>query len=286
MKLIRKFNGALNRFLFKHPNFGLRRLMTYLIIGNLLVYLLSQMDRTGFLTYYLCLIPGRVLHGEVWRLVTFVFVPGTGNLLSLALELYFYYLIGSMLEQVWGEGKFTVYYLCGMILSILYSFLAGLFGSMEYVFVTGEYISLSMFFVYATFWPDNRVLLFFFIPIKVKWLAWLEAAIFALSMIRGWTLLPLVGILNYFLFCGDRLLESARFLKARGSSASARSQFRRKVRTGEQTNANLHYLHKCSVCGKNDTEHPELEFRFCSQCVGYHCFCEEHIHSHIHFTEP
>lgn len=286
MKPIRKFNGAMQRFLYKHPNFGLHRLMTYLIVGNLLVYLLSQMDRSGMLTYYLVLIPGRVLHGEVWRLVTFVFVPGTYNLLSLALELYFYYLIGSTLEHIWGEGKFTFYYLCGMVLSIVYAFLAGLVGDMEFVFVTGEYISLSMFFVFATYWPNNQVRLFFIIPLRVKWLAWFEAAMFVLSMIRGWTLLPLVGILNYFLFCGDQLWEALCSLKDRGSSAVRRSRFRQKVRTGEQANANLHYLHKCAVCGKTDTEHPELEFRFCSQCVGYHCFCEEHIHSHIHFTEP
>ena len=286
MKQNRTFSGALHRFLYKHPNFGIRRLMTYLIVGNLLVYLLSQMDRTGLLSYYLCLIPGRVLHGEVWRLVTFVFVPGTGNLLTLALELYFYYLIGSTLERAWGVGKFTAYYLIGMLLSIVYAFLAGLFGRMEYVAVTGQYLSLSMFFVYATLWPENRVLLFFFIPIRVVWLAWLEAVLFVLSMIAGHTLLPLVGILNYFLFCSDQLLASIRVMKNRGSSAASRAQFRRQVRTGEQTNSNLHYLHRCAVCGKTDTEHPELEFRFCSQCVGYHCFCEEHIHSHIHFTEP
>ena len=285
MKLIRKFNGALQRFLYKHPNFGLHRLMTYLIVGNLLVYLLSMMDRTGMLAWYLCLIPGRVLRGEVWRLVTFVFVPGTYNLLSLALELYFYYLIGSTLAQVWGEGKFTAYYLCGMLLSIVYAFLAGLIVGMD-VIVSGSYISLSMFFVYATLWPENRVLLFFIIPIKIKWLAWFEAAVFAYNMIRGLTLLPLVGILNYFLFCGDKLVDSLRFLKARGNAAASRTRFRRSVGHAEQTNSNLHYLHRCAVCGRTDTEHPELEFRFCSQCVGYHCFCSDHIHSHIHFTEP
>ena len=285
MKLIRKFNGALHRFLYKHPNFGLHRLMTYLIVGNLLVYLLSMMDRTGMLAWYLCLIPGRVLRGEVWRLVTFVFVPGTYNLLGLALELYFYYLIGSTLTQVWGEGKFTAYYLCGMILSILYAFLAGLIVGMD-VIVSGSYISLSMFFVYATLWPDNRVLLFFIIPIKIKWLAWFEAAVFVFNMIQGFTLLPLVGILNYFLFCGDKLWDSLKFLKVRGTTVASRAKFHRSVSHGEATNSNLHYLHKCAVCGRTDTEHPELEFRFCSQCVGYHCFCADHIHSHIHFTEP
>lgn len=283
MKLIRKFNGALQRFLFKHPRFGLRNLMTYLIVGNLLVYLLGMMDRTGLLTWYLCFLPGRILKGEVWRLVTFVFVPSSGRLISLVLELYFYYLIGRMLEQAWGEGKFTAYYLMGMLLSIVYSVLASLIMGAD-IPVTGSYISLSMFFVYATLWPDNRVLLFFILPIKVKWLAWFEAAVFVLNMILGRTLLPIIGLLNYFLFCGDSLVADLRFLKMRTSGSAVK--FRRKVKKAEQSASNLHYLHKCSVCGKTDTEHPELEFRFCSQCVGYHCFCEEHIRSHVHFTEP
>ena len=283
MKLIQKFNGALQRFLFKHPRFGLRNLMTYLIVGNLLVYVFSMMDRTGLLSWYLCFLPSRILKGEVWRLVTFVFVPGAGRLISLVLELYFYYLIGSMLERAWGEGKFTAYYLMGMLLSILYSVIASLIFGVD-IPVTGSYISLSMFFVYATLWPDNRVLLFFIIPIKVKWLAWFEAAIFVLNMILGRTLLPLIALLNFFLFCGDNLVADLRFLKLRTSGSAAK--FKHKVKKAEQSASNLHYLHKCSVCGKTDTEHPELEFRFCSQCVGYHCFCEEHIHSHVHFTEP
>lgn len=283
MKLIRKFNGALQRFLYRHPRFGLRNLMIYLIVGNLLVYLFSRMDRTGMLEWYLCFLPGRVLKGEVWRIVTFVFVPGTGSILSLALELYFYYLIGSILERAWGEGKFTAYYLSGMLLSIVYSILASLIIGAD-IPVTGSYISLSMFFVYATLWPDNRVLLFFIIPIKVKWLAWFEAAVFVLNMLTGMTLLPLIGILNYFLFCGDTLLESLSFLKARVSGSRARYQ--RKVRQAEKSASGIHYLHKCAVCGRTDTENPELEFRFCSQCVGYHCFCSDHIRSHVHFTDP
>ena len=45
------------------------------------------------------------------------------------------------------------------------------------------------------------------------------------------------------------------------------------------------YHHKCAVCGRTDADHPELEFRYCSRCAGYHCFCQDHINNHIHFTE-
>ncbi len=283
MNVLRKFNRGVYRFLNRHPRFGIPRLMLYIIIGNALVYLFSQMDRTGMLAWYLCFLPDRLLKGEIWRLVTFVFVPGAGGILALVLELYFFYLIGSTLEQAWGTGKFTVYYLCGMALSILYGILFRLIMGVNYP-VTGTYLSLSMFFVYATLWPDNRILLFFIIPIKVKWLAWFEAALFILSMISGRTLLPLVGIANYFLFCGDSLIASLKLfmLRHRGQAR----QFRRNVSRSENRQSAQTYARKCAVCGRTDTEYPELEFRYCSKCVGYHCFCSDHIHSHIHFTEP
>ena len=283
MKFLERFNRGVSRFLYKHPNFGIPRLMLYLIIGNALVYLFTMMDRTGMLAWYLCLAPDRLLKGEIWRLVTFVFVPNTRRLIFLVIELYFYYLIGSTLERAWGVGKFTVYYLCGMAITVVYGILASLITGRSLA-LTGSYLSLSMFFVYATLWPDNQVLLFFFIPVKVKWLAWFEAAVFLLTMITGRTLLPLVGLANYFLFCGTSLLASLKFFRMRNRSQAR--QFRRNVKRAENGQDGRTYTRKCAVCGRTDTDYPELEFRYCSQCVGYHCFCADHIHSHVHFTEP
>ena len=283
MKLLERFNRGVSRFLYNHPNFGIPRLMLYLIIGNALVYLFTMMDRTGMLAWYLCLAPDRLLKGEIWRLVTFVFVPNTGRLIFLVIELYFYYLIGSTLERAWGVGKFTVYYLCGMAITVVYGILASLITGRS-IALTGSYLSLSMFFVYATLWPDNQVLLFFFIPVKVKWLAWFEAAVFLLTMITGRTLLPLVGLANYFLFCGTSLLASLKFFRMRNRGQAR--QFRRNVKRAENRQDGRTYTRKCAVCGRTDTDYPELEFRYCSQCVGYHCFCADHIHSHVHFTEP
>ena len=283
MKFLDRFNRGVSRFLYNHPNFGIPRMMLYLIIGNALVYLFSMMDRTGMLAWYLCLVPDRLLKGELWRIITFIFVPNTGRLILLVIELYFYYLIGSTLERAWGTGKFTVYYLCGMAITVVYGILASLITGRS-IALTGSYLSLSMFFVYATLWPDNQVLLFFFIPVKVKWLAWFEAAVFLLTMITGRTLLPLVGLANYFLFCGTSLLASLKFFRMRNRGQAR--QFRRNVKRAENRQDGRTYTRKCAVCGRTDTDYPELEFRYCSQCVGYHCFCADHIHSHVHFTEP
>ncbi len=282
MKFLERFDRGVSRFLYKHPNFGIPRLMLYLIIGNALVYVFSMMDRTGMLAYWLCLIPSRLYAGEVWRLVTFVFVPQTSGI-WLIIELYFYYMIGSTLERAWGAGKFTVYYLCGMVITIVYGILAGLITGRS-LSLTGHFLNLSMFFAYATLWPDNQFLLLFFIPVKVKWIAYFEAAYYLVMMVVGRTLLPLTGFANCFLFCGSSLLASLKLLRMRHSGTARR--FRRNIKRAENGQNAQTYTRKCAVCGRTDTDHPELEFRYCSQCVGYHCFCSDHIHSHIHFTEP
>lgn len=282
MKILKRFDRALSQFLDRHPRFGIPRLMLYVVAGTLLVFLISGMDRSGLFAWYLSFVPERLLLGEVWRLVSFVFIPSSGSLLFLALELYFYYLIGSSLEQAWGPGKFTAYYLCGMLLNIVYGVLVSLL-TKNSIAVTGGYISLSMFFVYATLWPENQIRLFFLIPIKIKWLAWLEAVIFLWNILMGQTLLPLVAVLNYFLFCGDSLVASARLLWFRIRPQAVR--FRQRAKQGREEAASRSYSRKCAVCGRTDTQHPELEFRYCSQCAGYHCFCQEHIRSHVHFTE-
>ena len=281
MKLLQRFQDRVERFLWKHPNFGIRNLMLYIVIGNALIYLLSMMDTTYMLRYYLVFSADGVLRGEIWRLITFIFVPYNTGILGLFLMLYFEYFIGRLLEQAWGKGKFTVYYLLGMVLLILYSLIVRLITGRD-VYSDATYLNLSMFFVFATLWPENRVFLFFFIPIKVTWLAYAEALLYLYFMISGHTLMPLIGVLNYFLFCGDELFSRIQpyFRRHAGQSAG----FRRKVRQAQRDARTLPYTYKCAVCGRTDTEYPELEFRYCSRCVGYHCFCEDHIGSHVHFT--
>jgi hypothetical protein len=102
-------------------------------------------------------------------------------------------------------------------------------------------------------------------------------------MVMGRTLLPLVGVVNYLLFCGDQLLPSLRFLKHRSSGNVV--NFKRAARQARRRRERVPYTRKCAVCGRTDAEHPELEFRYCSKCEGYHCFCQDHINSHVHFKE-
>ena len=265
------------RYCVRHPRFGVENLMRYLIIGNAVIWLLTLMDRTGTVRYFLALNPQMVLRGQIWRLVTFVLIPDTGGIWGL-LFLYFYYFIGTSMEREWGQAKFNMYFLAGMVFTILYAFLVYLFGGIT-MSIGAEFIYLSMFFSFATYYPDQRVLFMYIIPIKIKWLAVANAAYFVYEIFAlrfPLNLLPVVATLNYLLFCGDMLFGSVHF--RRPGQIRKTVNFKREAQSAP-------YRYKCAVCGRTDADHPELEFRYCSRCAGYHCFCQDHINNHIHFTE-
>ncbi len=281
------FTRAVDRFCYKHPRFGVQNLMLYIVIANAVVYIFSAMDRTGSFISYLRFAPSRILAGEVWRLLTFVLIPEGGNPLFVALFLYFYYFIGSNLENTWGTAKFTIYYLTGMLITVIYGFIVWLITRSALIsgYITSHYLNLSMFLAFATLYPDTQVLLFFFIPIKIKWLALLDAFYFLLVFVIypfPLNFLPIIAALNYYLFCGGYLAGVLSPLKYH-LRRYAKSPKPRTVKP--KKGAQLPYSRKCSVCGRTDADYPNLEFRYCSRCVGYHCFCEDHINNHVHFKE-
>jgi hypothetical protein len=158
------------------------------------------------------------------------------------------------------------------------------------VLVSATYVNLSLFFAFATLWPEQRVLLFFIIPVKMKWLAWVDAAFFLLEIVQyliagriGLALVPVVAMLGYLVFCGEWLVDMVRPSTVRQKARTI--QFKQAAQRIQQEQANRPYTRKCAVCGRTDTEYPNLEFRYCSRCQGYHCFCQDHINNHIHFTE-
>ena len=290
---VRSLDNRIEKFCRKHPGFGLRNLMIFIVIGQVIVYLFTLMDRTGTLVSYLYFNPRLFLHGQVWRLVTFVLVPESSSPFFFAVALYFYYFIGSNLERAWGTPRFNIYYMGGMLLTALYSILYYAV-TRRALWVTSNYLNLSLFFAFATMWPDQRVLLFFFIPIKIKWLAWVDAALFVLSVVTyigqgsiGMALVPVVAMLTYLVFCGQWLFDFFRPSTVRRKTAQkARTiQFKQAARKVQQEQKAQGYTRKCEVCGRTDRDYPDLEFRYCSRCAGYHCFCIDHINNHIHFTE-
>ena len=291
---MRFIQNWLDRFCYKHPRFGIPNLMMVVVIGNALVWLLDQFSVGFSLSSALSFVPYYILRGEVWRLVTFIFVPENNSLFFLAISLYFYYWIGSILERQWGTTKFTVFYLLGLVLNIIAGFIIYLILPYPVATISMYYVNLSLFFSFATLYGDMQVLLFFVIPIKVKWLAWFDAALFAFDIIRSLlqiltigmfalvgVVAPIVAILNYLIFFWDDLMATMGRVKRQTAHRTSRQtvNFKQATEHAQQTKG---YIHKCAVCGKTDTDYPNEEFRYCSKCNGYYCYCSEHIHNHVH----
>ena len=271
-------------FCYNHPNFGVQNLMLYIVIGNAIVWLFSMMDGTGQLANFLTFSPALILKGQIWRLITFVFIPETYGIWAL-IFFYFYYWIGGTLENQWGTARFTIFVLTGVVLTIAYGFVVYFITGVSYP-VDAYFVYMSMFFSFATLFPDMQVLLFFILPVKIKWLAYIDAVYFVFSIFAErfpFDLLPIVAMLNYFIFFGEDLIGMVRRMGIPQRKKNA--AFKREVNKINREKESIPYTRKCAVCGKTDTEYPELEFRYCSRCAGYHCFCQEHINSHVHFTE-
>ena len=290
---MKKIYDAVERFCARHPSFGIPNLMRYIVIGNVLVYVLSMLSRNAdaaaldFLAFNL----SGLLHGEVWRLVSFVFVPGYGSPFSLIIALYFYYWIGSTLEREWGTAKFTLYYAGGALLTVLGVIITSLITGNYYLTLAGTgYVNLSMFLAFAVLFPEMTVLLFFIIPIKIKWLAIIDGVFFAFEILSAilsgnivGAITPVLALLNFAIFATPHV----RYLRQREQyrRSPGAVNYRRTVRQAQQQQRTAPYHHKCAVCGRTDTDYPDLQFRYCSKCAGYHCFCQDHIFSHVHFTE-
>ena len=283
---LRKLNKAIDRFCALHPRLAIPGLMRYIVGANVLIYLFSLFDKSGLLLYVLCMDPASVLRGEVWRLLTYVLIP-TSDGLFLMISLFFYYWLGESLERLWGSAKFTFYYVSGVLLTALASLLACFIDGISVPVFGAVYVNTALFMAYALTYPETMLRLFFIIPIRMKWLAWLEAALYGVQIIQyamaglwGMALLPVVALLNLFVFFSPDFLDRADRVRVRHRPEAV--QFRRAVKEQQRQKG---YNHKCTVCGRTDTEYPDLQFRYCSKCAGYHCYCEDHIFNHTHFTE-
>ena len=275
---VKFLSDKIDRFCYKHPRFGIPNLMLGIVICNVIVYMLDMVSR-GTLSPLLYFSRYYILQGQVWRLITFIFVPGTQGIFWFLLAMYFYWFIGSNLEREWGAGKFTIYYGTGVLMTIICGLFTG-YASMSYV-------NLSLFLAFATLFPNLQFLVFFIIPVKAKWLAWLDAALLGINLISalvtlrwGSAILIVISFLNYLIFFWSDLMYYVR--RQRRSTSRQAMNFKRAAQAKKEAKG---YIHKCAVCGRTDTDYPDLEFRYCSKCVGYYCYCMDHINNHVHITE-
>ena len=283
---MKKLSNAIDRFCALHPRLGVPGLMRYIVIANAAVYILSLFDRSGMLYQVLLMDPQAVLHGQIWRLVSYVLIPSSDGF-WLIISLMFYYWLGESLERLWGSTKFTVYYLSGTLLSALAVLLVYFIDKIPMPLAGAGYVNTALFMAYALTYPDAMVRIYFILPVKMKWLAILEAALYVFSVISaavaglwGMALLPIIAMLNLFVFFSPDFSRRADQFRARRRPEAV--QFRRAVKEQQRQKG---YNHKCEVCGRTDTEFPDLQFRYCSKCTGYHCYCQDHIFNHTHFTQ-
>ena len=281
-----------NRFCFQHRSKGIPNLMLYISLGCALVYLMTQMTQNALLYSLLVFDREAILHGQVWRLITYPLTFYNSNLLLMAVALFCYYSIGRAMEHIWGTLRFNLFYFCGVILMDIWCMI---FGGRADV----TYLNLSLFLSYATMFPDAQFLLFFIIPVK----AWIFALVDLLMVLYSlladpfpYSFFSVISLANYFLFFGPDVLNVVPMswrMNARrlfGKKNYAPKQARPKVvpfpkaDSYEATTAKPQtpYTHKCTVCGRTDVSNPELEYRYCSRCSGYHCYCEDHISNHSH----
>ncbi len=288
--------GPIDRFCAKHPRFGVSNLMLYLGIAQVAVFFLDLFAHgavSGLLTFW----GPDILRGQVWRLVTFVAAPNSSNPFYLLLGCYVYYWTGQMLEREWGTAKFNLFYLSGVVLSSVFALILtlvqpGLMSMLDRAGLSSinlaYYLNLSIFLVIATLYGETQVLFMFVLPIKMKWLALIDVALILVEVIQygqmGWwsfALFPVASFVNYFIFTWPFWSVKLGFMRRQADPQvinfkRARKQAEKKAKeTGG-------YMHKCAVCGLTDQDDPNMEFRYCSKCDGYYCYCANHINNHIH----
>lgn len=168
----------------KFSKYAIKNLMFYIIILYAIGFVMN-MFFNGLYDAYFSLDFAMIFKGQIWRLVTFIIQPPSDNIFFVIFVLYFYYLIGTVLEKIWGSFKFNVYFFTGVILNIIASLLIYLIWGLSFKLST-NYINLALFMAFAMEQPDMEVLLFFFIPIKIKWMAIFDAVIFGITIVFGY----------------------------------------------------------------------------------------------------
>lgn len=283
----------INKLERKFGRYAIPNLMYYVIILYAVGFVLSIFNPT-FYYEYLSLNAYAILHGQVWRIVTFLIQPPSSSVWFMIFTLYLYYMIGRELEYAWGTFRFNLYFFMGVVFHIVAALIT--------YFVLGVslplgtyYLNLSLFFAYAALYPNQQFLLFGVIPVKVKYLAWIDAAYFGYAILQAFmpaygggplgliyqanALAAFVSILNFLVF-----YISTRNVQRYSPKEMRRKQaYRKAVYEGRQTQQYENGAkHRCAVCGRTELDDANLEFRYCSKCNGNYEYCQDHLFTHEH----
>ena len=308
----------LNKLERKIGRFAIKNLSRYLIgayaIGYVLYYIGAFSGHS--ILSYLTLEPYFIIHNfQIWRLISWVLVPtvSTGflGLFFALIMMFLYYQLGTVLERTWGTFRFNVYIFGGIILTIIGAFiLHGIFCAIYgpgYILATGpigamfstSYINQSIFLAFAVCYPNMEVMLYFILPIKMKWMAVFYAVLIVINVIlSSWAgkIAIIASVLNFviFFFTNRQVRDSLRRMSPKEFQ---RKQAYKQASSGAGTRnpyagtAPHHPMrgaapgvakHRCAVCGRTEMDDPKLEFRFCSKCEGNYEYCQDHLLTHQH----
>lgn len=273
----------------KFGKYAISNISLILILCYVAGYIIQQIN--GNFLLYLTLDPYAILHGQIWRLFTWLIVPPSTLNPFTIIMLLVYYSIGSTLEHTWGTYRYNVYLLSGMLFTILGSFLClgiqffqtgggiGLAASSRIVsvFFSTYYVNMSIFLAFAATFPEAQMLLMFIVPVKAKWLGILDGVLLLYDFLFEGNFVTriviLASLLNFIIF----------FLRSRSHIHMTPKQMRRRATFKQDIRRNSKVTkHKCAVCGQTDDDDPNLEFRFCSKCNGNYEYCQQHLYTHTH----
>ena len=277
----------------KFGRYAIRNLSFVLVICYAVGYVLQMMDRSNTLIWYLTLDPYAILHGQVWRLFTWILIPpSSGNIFLTLIMLYFYCSIGTTLERTWGTYRYNVYLFQGMLFTIAGSFLLmgyhylfhadqiAAYGPdyflISSLYFSTYYINMSIFLAFAATFPEAQVLLMFIIPVKVKWLGIIYGVMLLFDFFGSTAnskFAIAASLLNFVVF----FITSRNMMHLNPKQIHRRQEFKRDIRKNTGITK-----HKCAICGRTEVDSPGMEFRFCSKCDGNYEYCEEHLYTHTH----
>lgn len=270
----------------KLGRFAIPNLTVYLLVGYVIGFGIVNLmrDMVGYLT----LEPALILRGQVWRLISWMLIPPTDNLISLVFLVLLYYSLGTALERTWGSFRYNVYIFSGLLFTVLavfglyafYYFRYGVEVPLSAVVLIGtNYITMSIFLAFAVIYPDMEVMLYFILPIKMKWMALVYVVLAGYDFINGGIGIRVAigaSLLNFVIF----------FLSTRNYKRFGPREQARKAKFKKQSRPHMTYTngahHRCAVCGRTELDDPCLEFRFCSKCNGNYEYCQDHLFTHEH----
>lgn len=267
----------LNKLERKFGRYAINNLTLYLIGAYIIGYGIYSLlpNLLGWLT----LEPGLILSGQVWRIISWILVPPSGNILTILIMMLFYYSLGTALERTWGAFRYNVYIFSGILFTVIGAFILYLVtGGFGFYFST-YYINMSIFLAFAVSNPNMEILLYFILPIKIKWMALVYAAFILYDLARGnmvTRVAIIMSLLNFIVF----------FFSSRNTKPYTPKERARKANFKKQSHPHMTYQngarHRCAVCGRTELDDPTLEFRFCSKCKGNYEYCQEHLFTHLH----